>query len=170
MFAASRTLPLLIGATGLALSGAASAAKPDMASGSPLAGTWTLMAAEVLHPNGSRENDYGEAPKGLFIVDADGRYSLQILKSERRPFASPSKAEGTPAEFEQAVLGSSTHFGVVQVNDAEHTLSFFIEGSSFPNWEGETQTRSFELSGDVLSYKVPPRPNGDIPISIWRRQ
>jgi hypothetical protein len=31
------------------------------------------------------------------------------------------------------------------------------------------QTRTFELHGDTLSYRVPPRPNGDVPISVWRR-
>ena len=31
------------------------------------------------------------------------------------------------------------------------------------------QTRAFELHGDTLSYRVPPRPNGDVPISVWRR-
>jgi hypothetical protein len=25
------------------------------------------------------------------------------------------------------------------------------------------------LHGDTLSYRVPPRPNGDVPISVWRR-
>lgn len=137
---------------------------------SPLEGVWTLVAAEVLHPDGSVENDYGASPKGMLIVDAEGRYSLQIMKSERKAFVSASKAEGTPEEFKQAVMGSSTHFGTVRANLAERTLSFAISGSSFPNWEGQIQTRSYEHSGNVLTYKVPPRPNGDVPISTWRRQ
>lgn len=32
---------------------------------SPMAGTWTLVAADVLHPDGSRGRDYGNAPKGV---------------------------------------------------------------------------------------------------------
>ncbi|HEY9429280.1 MAG TPA: lipocalin-like domain-containing protein, partial [Gemmatimonadaceae bacterium] len=55
---------------------------------SPLAGTWTLVAADLLHPDGSRTRDYGAAPKGRLIVDAGGHYSLQIFKSERPRFAS----------------------------------------------------------------------------------
>ena len=39
-------------------------------------GTWTLQAADVVHPDGSREHDYGSAPRGLFIVDPRGHYSL----------------------------------------------------------------------------------------------
>jgi hypothetical protein len=46
---------------------------------------------------------------------------------------------------------------------------FHIEGASFPNWEGQQQRRSFELRGDTLSYRVPPRPDGNVPVSVWRR-
>jgi hypothetical protein len=48
-------------------------------------------------------------------------------------------------------------------------LVFHIEGASFPNWEGTVQRRSFELHGDELRYRVPARPDGGIPISVWRR-
>jgi hypothetical protein len=29
--------------------------------------------------------------------------------------------------------------------------------------------RNFELKDDELSYRVVPRPNGDVPISVWQR-
>jgi hypothetical protein len=136
---------------------------------SPLAGTWTLVAADVLHADGSRGRDYGAAPLGRLLVDAHGRYSLQIFKAERPRFASPDKGKGTGDEFAAAVLGASTHYGAVSVDQEHHLLTFQIEGSSFPNWEGTRQQRQFALDGDELSYQVPPRPNGDIPLSVWRR-
>jgi hypothetical protein len=46
-----------------------------------LAGTWTLVAADVLHADGTRGPDYGAAPKGLLLIDAQGHYSLQIFKA-----------------------------------------------------------------------------------------
>lgn len=137
---------------------------------SPLSGTWILVAADKLLPNGSRQMDYGEAPKGLLIIDSRGRYSLQILKSERANFAANDKKAGTAEEFAQAVLGSSTHFGRVSVDEANHTLTFRIDGSSFPNWEGREQKRAYELVDGILSYKVPARPNGEIPVSVWQKQ
>jgi hypothetical protein len=136
---------------------------------SPLAGTWTLVAADVVHADGSRDRDYGAAPKGLLLIDAEGRYSLQIFKAERPRFASGDKSTGTDAELRAAVLGSSTHFGEISLDQAAGTLTFKIEGASFPNWEGAAQTRRYELKGDELSYRVPPRPNGDVPISVWQR-
>jgi len=134
-----------------------------------LVGTWSLVAADVLRADGTRARDYGAAPKGLLMIDTEGRYSLQIFKAERPRFASGEKATGTPAEDEAAVLGSSTHFGTISIDRAGGTLSFTIENASFPNWEGATQKRSYKLEGDELSYRVPPRPDGNTPISIWRR-
>ena len=136
---------------------------------SALAGSWTLVAADVLHPDGARGRDYGGSPRGLMIVDAQGRYSAQIYKSERPRFAAGEKQKGTPAEFEAAVMGASCHFGTIEMDPARRTLTYHIEASSFPNWEGTQQVREYELKGDELSYRVPPRPNGDVPISVWRR-
>lgn len=136
---------------------------------STLAGTWTLAAADVLHTDGSRSSDYGAAPKGLLLIDKQGRYSLQIFKADRPHFSAGDKAKGSDAEYKAAVMGSSTHFGTIGVDPAHNELVFRIEGASFPNWEGQEQHRQYELKGDTLSYRVPPRPNGDVPVSVWRR-
>lgn len=135
----------------------------------PLKGTWTLVAGDKILPDGARTRDYGEAPKGRLIVDGDGRYSLQILKSERLRFASGSKADGSVDEFKSAVMGSSTHYGTVEIDHENNLLVFSIEGSSFANWEGTVQKRHYEIDGQQLSYQVPPRADGSIPISVWRR-
>ena len=136
---------------------------------SSLAGTWTLVAADVQHPDGSRESDYGAHPKGLLLIDRQGNYSLQIFKAERPRFHASDKAKGTAAEYKAAVMGSSTHYGKLVVEPDRGVLVFHIVGASFPNWEGQEQRRQYKLKGDVLSYRVTARPNGDVPISIWRR-
>jgi hypothetical protein len=152
---------------GMALSAGAKAA--DSHGDASLAGTWTLVAADVVHPDGTRAHDYGDAPKGRLMIDRAGRYSLQIFRSDRQRFGNPAKARGTAQEYRAAVMGSSTHYGTLAVEPGKHQLVFHIEVASFPNWEGQVQTRTFELHGDTLSYRVPPRPNGDVPISVWRR-
>jgi hypothetical protein len=127
-----------------------------------LVGTWTLVAADVQHPDGSRTNDYGAAPKGMLIIDAQGHYSVQIFKSERPKFASGDRAKGTPEEYKAASLGSSTHFGTVSVDPSTGTLTFHLQNASFPNFEGDTQKRSYELKDGQLSYRVAP-------LSVWQR-
>ncbi|HEY4294677.1 lipocalin-like domain-containing protein [Luteibacter sp.] len=136
---------------------------------SPLAGTWTLVAADVHHPDGSRASDYGAKPEGLLLVDSQGHYSLQIFKAERLAFGLGNKAKGTPEEYASAVMGSSTHFGTLSIDRDQDALVFHIQGASFPNWEGQEQRRHYELKSDTLSYRVTPRPNGDVPISVWRK-
>jgi hypothetical protein len=165
-----RLFPILAFASmlpGLACSSVISAA--DARGDISLAGTWTLVAADVLHPDGSRSHDYGDAPKGLLLIDRMGHYSLQLYRADRPRFANPAKAKASAEEYRAAVMGASTHFGTLAVEPAQHQLVFHIEGASFPNWEGQEQTRAFELRGDTLSYRVPPRPDGNVPISVWRR-
>jgi len=147
----------------------ATAAHAASSSVTPLVGTWTLVAADVLHADGTRTRDYGAAPKGLLQIDAHGRYSLQIFSAERPRFAANDKRAGTDAEYRSAVLGASTHYGTVSLDAPHGTLTFNIEAASFPNWEGAVQTRQYELNGDELSYRVPSRPDGNTPISVWRR-
>lgn len=135
----------------------------------PLQGTWTLVAADKILPDGSTTRDYGANPKGRLLVDAHGRYSLQIFKSERLRFARDSKADGTVDEFASAVMGSSTHYGTMTLDEPARTLVFTIEGSSFPNWEGTIQRRQYTFDGAELRYRVPPRADGSVPVSVWRR-
>lgn len=148
--------------------GSAVAAEPP----SPLAGTWTLQVADTLQLDGSRVHGYGEHPQGRLMVDNQGRYSLQIYRSEKLPFASGDKGRGSAAEYEAAVMRMSAHFGKVRLEPATGTVVFEIAQSAFPNWEGKAQVRQYELRGDVLSYQVPASAtgNGTIAISEWRRQ
>jgi hypothetical protein len=151
------------------LAGLATRDTPQPASVFPLQGTWTLVAADKLLPDGKTVRDYGERPKGRLAVDAEGRYSLQIFKSERLRFAGDSKADGSADEFRSAVLGSSTHYGRLAIDERAGVLAFSIEASSFPNWEGTTQKRQYRWHGVELRYQVPPRADGSIPVSVWRR-
>ena len=136
---------------------------------SPLAGTWTLVAADVLHADGTRTSDFGMKPKGVLLIDDQGRYSLQIFRTDRPRFSTGDKAKGSDVEYKAAVMGSSTHFGTLRVDAASGELIFHIDGASFPNWEGQDQHRHYALKDNVLSYRVPPRPNGDVPVSVWKR-
>ena len=147
----------------IAVSLAAAAQSPS------IVGTWALTAADKLLPDGTRSHDYGDNPHGLVIFTEDGHYSVQIYRDERTRFASGDKLKGSPEEYKDAVLGMSVHYGKYSVDPAKNTISFQIDRASFPNWDGTTQVRAFELKGDELSWKVPPRPDGSIPITVLKR-
>jgi hypothetical protein len=134
-----------------------------------LAGTWTLVAADVVTPDGVRGQAYGDDPQGRMIVDAQGRYSIEILKSGRAKFASSDKRKGTPAEYQDAVVGTSAHYGSIKDDPAAGLLTFSIEQSVFPNWTGTVQVRRYVLKGDELSYQPAGPQEGPAPITVWRR-
>ncbi|MGH8081908.1 MAG: lipocalin-like domain-containing protein [Lysobacter sp.] len=157
-------------AVGMAMwvcAGAAMAEKP-----SPLAGTWVLVAADTLQPDGRRVHGYGEHPQGRLLIDRQGRYSLQIYRSETQPFVSGDKGRGTEAEYRDAVMRLSAHMGTVRLEPGSKTIVFEITRSLFPNWEGAKQMRQYELRDGVLSYQVPASAtgNGTVAVSEWRKE
>lgn len=160
---------LLAGALSLAAAGSGSTppAEPPLS----LAGTWTLDSAYEILADGRRVTNYGAHPHGLLIIDAAGRYSLQIFRPDRAPFAAGDKTRGTADEYRDAALGSSTHFGRVRLDPAQHRIIFAIEAASFPNWEGREQVRDYDYRDGVLRYAVPASAsgNGTTAYSIWRR-
>jgi hypothetical protein len=136
-----------------------------------LEGAWVMDSAYEIAADGTRTTNYGEHPNGFLIVDHAGRYSLQIFKVGRPPFASGDKARGTQEEYRTALLGISTHIGRVAVDRAQHRLIFDVEGASFPNWEGKRQVRAFTYENGLLSYAVPASASGGAitAYSVWRR-
>jgi hypothetical protein len=98
-----------------------------------------------------------------------GHYSLQIYDSLRPHYASGDRALSTATEYQANALGISTHFGTLQVDPAAGVLTLNVESASFPNQDGQQQKRFYKLDGDELSYRVQARPNGDVPVSVWRR-
>lgn len=128
-----------------------------------------LTAADKLLPDGMRTVDYGEHPHGLAVFTADGYYSLQIYRAERVKFASGEKFTGTPDEYKEVSLGMSTSFGRYLFDPAKGTLTFEVDRSSVPNGDDKTVVRQYELHGDTLSWKVAPRKDGSIPITVLRR-
>ncbi|MEO8621332.1 MAG: lipocalin-like domain-containing protein [bacterium] len=134
-----------------------------------LVGTWKLVAADVVSPDGRTAADYGPSPRGLAVFTADGQYVVQIYRAERTRFASNDRSRGTPEEYKDAALSISTHFGRYTVDQAKGTISFAIASASFPNLDGTTQVRAFTLVGDSLAWRVPPRPDGSVPVSRFVR-
>lgn len=134
-------------------------------------GTWIMASAYEILADGTRVTHYGEHPKGLLMVDEAGRYSLQIFRPDRPNFASGVKRQGTPEEYREAVIGSSTHTGRVSLNPESRQLIFDIETASYPNWEGKRQVRDFTYKDGVLTYAVPAKASGDgtIAYSVWRK-
>jgi hypothetical protein len=144
------------------------AARPKALS---LEGTWVMESAYEILADGTRATNYGDHPNGLMMVDKAGRYSIQIFRPDRKPFKSGDKTRGEATEYRLAVLGSSTHFGKVRIDERGKQLLFDVEAASFPNWEGKRQVRDFTYRNGILGYSVPASAsgNGTVALSVWRR-
>ncbi len=125
-----------------------------------IVGTWSYVSVDTVRPDGSREPMYGPNPKGLVIFDSNGRYALVNVRSDLPKFASNNRMKGTPEENKAVVHGSIAHFGRYTVNDADGTITFSIEVSTFPNWTGIEQKRPFTLRGDELKWTTPASGGG----------
>lgn len=134
-----------------------------------LVGTWRLTAADKILADGTRQSDYGPNPHGIAIFTADGHYVVEIFRSDRTKFASGDRAKGTPEEYQAAILSASCHFGTYTVDPVKNTITFHTDRASFPNWDETTRVSSFTLDGDKLTWHVPPRPDGVIPVSVFNR-
>jgi hypothetical protein len=135
----------------------------------PFVGSWKLIAADKLLPNGTRVADYGAQPHGMAIFTADGHMMIEVFRDVRVKFAGNDRAKGTFEEYKDASLSSSCSFGTYSVDPATSKVTMKIDRSTFPNYDDTTQVRAYELKGDILSWRVPSRPDGSIPITVLRR-
>ncbi|HWK08133.1 MAG TPA: lipocalin-like domain-containing protein [Puia sp.] len=134
-----------------------------------LVGSWLLTAADKILPDGSQVADYGTAPHGIAIFTADSHYVVEIFRSDRLKFASGDRTKGTPEEYKDAILSASCHFGTYAVDVTKGTITFHTDRASYPNWDETIRVSSFTLEGDKLTWRVPPRPDGSIPVSVFSR-
>jgi hypothetical protein len=133
-----------------------------------LIGTWTYVSVDTVHPDGSRVPIFGPNPQGRASFDSNGRYMLLTARSGQPKFASNNRMEGTPEENKAVVQGSIAHFGRYTVNEADKTITFHIETSTFPNWNGVEQKRPFTLTGDNLKWTTAASSGGSAEVVLKR--
>ena len=134
-----------------------------------LVGAWSLLIVDNVLPEGNKPA-YGPNPNGIVIFDASGRYALELARSNNPRIVSNNRAQGTADENKTIVAGTLAHFGTYTVDEAGKTLTFHIQSSSFPNWEGRVQKRQVTLaSPDDLKWITPEASGGGTVELYWRR-
>ena len=125
-----------------------------------LVGTWTPVSVEAFGPN----------PKGSLTFDANGRFSLQLLRSSLPKVAANKRDMGTPEENKAIVHGTISYYGTYKMNGTD--LLLHVEASSFPNWTGTDQKRTnVALTADELRYTnpAPSVGSGTPAVLVWKR-
>ena len=119
-----------------------------------LAGAWSLVSI-VASQGDNRVNLFGPEPRGQMILSPDGYFSTLTTAASLPDFASNNRMQGTPEEYEAIGKGANAHYGTYRVDEDKGIISFHVEVSTFPNWEGQVHAREFTLDGDRLSYVNP---------------
>lgn len=136
-----------------------------------LVGAWTLVRCDNVYPDGHRVELYGPNPTGMWLIDAQGDYMMQIVRAKRMPFAANDKSKGTPEEYRAASMDSNAHYGHVSADT--NVLHSDIVHASFPNWDGRSGDSSYTINGDELTYRVAKPSSGAAEGAhgevVWRR-
>lgn len=114
-----------------------------------LAGTWKLISAEDRDsPNEPWvPGTFGVPPRGLFIYDAAGNCSIQIMTVPPVELSAPDSGP-TPAQALAIFNNYIAYFGTYTV-DAQN-IHHQVEGAWDPRQVGTDQVRPYELKGDRL--------------------
>ena len=132
-----------------------------------LVGSWLIVTADNIRPDGSRFQSLGPNPKGIMMFDANGWFSFQIAQPGRPKFASDNRLQGTAEENKATVQGSLAYCGTYSVHN--DMLVMRIEASTYPNDEGAEQRRAFTLSDGQLTWKNPIVSTGASGVATLRR-
>ena len=120
-----------------------------------LVGVWTIVS--VTYGEGADKTEpFGANVKGTQIFDASGHFARADLPK----VASNNREKATAEESEKIVHGSLGYFGTYTTNEAEKSFTVKIEGATFPNFVGTSQTRGYAISGDELRITNPTASGG----------
>jgi hypothetical protein len=109
-----------------------------------LIGTWDFVVAQVKAPDGKISFPFGEAPKGMLVFTPDGRFMQIHVAGDVPKIASNNRLTGTPQEYAEIMRRSISVFGTYTIDEAKKTVTYHIVSASFPNWQGESQTRTID--------------------------
>jgi Lipocalin-like domain len=132
-------------------------AAPPKSMKEAIVGTWSLLIDDAVKPDGTHTPNFGPNPIGIAMFSADGHFSVTFTRAGRPKFASNNRTTGTADENKAVVAGSNAFFGTYTLSEADKTLTFRVEGSTYPNLEGTTQKRTITslTAGDELTWTNP---------------
>ena len=144
----------------LAISLHAAHAQPARSLKERIVGTWDFVVAEVTAPDGRKSFPFGETPKGILIFTPDGRFAQIHIAGDVPKIASNNRLTGTAEEYAEIMRRSVSVFGTYTVDEEKKTVTYHIASASFPNWQGENQTRTIDKLSDEEFVNTNPNVAG----------
>ncbi len=158
--------------TGPEISSAEKPSQPKPSGKEMLLGTWKLVSSVGVYSDGRVRHNYGEKPEGLLVYDPQGNFSGQIQGQGRPLFESGNLLKGEAEEIKAAFEGYVAYYGRYEVDEEAASLTHHVEGSLFPNWVGNTQTRFYSFEDGKLVLTTAPfvgNKNSVVHTLVWER-
>ena len=119
--------------------------------GTRLIGVWKLLSWVETPVDGSAERlPLGPHPSGIIIYHPAGYVSAQLMRADRRSFASGDWSAGTAAEYQAEATSYFAYCGPFRADDDSQTVTHSAEVSLFPNWTGHVLRRQVVIDEDLL--------------------
>ena len=114
-----------------------------------LVGTWRLVSATNTNDKGEVEDMYGPKPTGFLTYTGDGRVSVVIADSRRKPLFS----SGTPTVEAKADAFDSFIDYAGSYTFTDERVTHHIEVSSYEDSVNTDLVRSVKIQGDRLTLR-----------------
>ena len=135
-----------------------------------LAGTWTLVSIIATDKAGNKSDRRGPNPKGLFILEPNGYFSILTARADIPNFAVSNINQGTTEEYKTTMMGFFASIGKWSVDESTKVITTYVEAGSFPNLNGHTQSRTISLlTADELRYVNGTSVSATSDEATWRR-
>jgi hypothetical protein len=120
-----------------------------------LAGSWELLEARYVAPDGLTQMPWGPSPIGMAVFVASGDFAAHVMRAPRSRFASDRP---TQDEKRQTYEDYFSYFGrIVRFDDSEGRMISRVLGASNANWVGGEQVRYLEIEDpDHIVFRTPP--------------
>ena len=113
-----------------------------------LVGTWHFVIAEVTAPDGTKSFPFGPKPRGMVIFTPGGDFMQIHIAAEVPKIANGNRLQATPEEYAGIMRGTIAQFGTYTVDEDKKQFTMKFTASTFPNWEGVSQTRTIDKLTD----------------------
>ncbi len=134
-----------------------------------LVGTWKLVSWEIKSTD-SVIYPFGQDAIGYIMYNDDGYMSTSVMTADRSQFTSGDIFSGSLEEKAGATETHISYCGTYEIR--KDKVVHHVKISSFPNWTGSDQERTYELDGDRLLLSAPLLLNEDesqTVLFVWER-
>lgn len=148
---------------GIGLAGNAIGQRKGEALKQQLVGTWTLVSVYDQLYDGKKLDTWGNDVRGSATYDSSGRFTYMIIAAGR-----PKKETNPLVPVGKAIA----YFGTYTVDEETQTVTWTIERSTYPNWDGIHRKGKIRIKGDQLTQISQPAtlPIGTVvPHLEWKR-